>query len=389
VEGSVSFMIISTENTTLTNAVDVKLIAFYLPQFHPIPENDEWWGKGFTEWTNVTRARPRFAGHAQPHLPADLGFYDLRLAETRQAQAELARAFGISAFCYYHYWFNGRRLLERPFNDVLSSREPDFPFCLCWANENWTRRWDGKAKEVLMAQQYDSADDLAHLRHLITAFTDQRYVRIQGKPLFIVYRVGDLPDIRATAERWRTEYFRLTKEELFLCQVVRSQQEQIDPQQHGMDASLEFQPSESLMGYPLPNNFSGRVARRMGLLDFTYGGQYAYKYPEYVQRVLQQPPAPFPTIPTVFPTWDNSARLREKARIFLNCSPSTYQHWLTESIRRAQLHPVAAGQALVFINAWNEWAEGAHLEPCQQWGRAYLTATQDALRAATRSENKL
>src|SRR3954447_1517209 len=162
-------------------------LAFYLPQFHPIPENDEWWGQGFTEWTNVTRARALFRGHHQPHLPADLGYYDLRLPETRALQASLAASHGIDGFCYYHYWFKGRRLLERPFADVLASGEPDFPFALCWANENWTRKWNGRDEDVLLAQDYSPADDLEHIRALAPAFADKRYIRIDGRPLLLVY----------------------------------------------------------------------------------------------------------------------------------------------------------------------------------------------------------
>ena len=180
-----------------------KAIAFYLPQYHPIPENDQWWGKGFTEWRNVTRARPLYPRHYQPHLPADLGFYDLRLPEVRQAQAELAHAFGLHGFCYYHYWFNGRRVLQRPFEDVLASGEPDFPFCLCWANENWTRRWDGSDDEILLEQIYSEQDDRDHLLSLLTAFRDPRYIRIEGKPLFLVYRTSALPHPARTAEIWR------------------------------------------------------------------------------------------------------------------------------------------------------------------------------------------
>ena len=155
---------------------------------------------GFTEWTNVTRTRPQFRGHQQPHLPSELGFYDLRLPEARQAQADLAREYGISGFCYYHYWFTGRRLLERPFNEVLASGEPDFPFCLCWANERWTRTWDGGEHCVLMDQTYSAEDDLAHIRWLCEAFRDPRYVRVEGRPLLLVYQAGDLPDpVRTTS----------------------------------------------------------------------------------------------------------------------------------------------------------------------------------------------
>ena len=162
----------------------VRAIAFYLPQFHPIPENDAWWGKGFTEWTNVAKARPLFRGHYQPHLPADLGFYDLRLPETREAQAELAREHGISGFCYYHYWFHGRRLLERPFQEVLESGRPKFPFCLCWANEPWSRRWLGEEQDILIAQTYSREDDEAHSEYLSSVFSDERYITVGNRPVF-------------------------------------------------------------------------------------------------------------------------------------------------------------------------------------------------------------
>ena len=185
--------------TLLGGRKTLRLLAFYLPQFHPIPENDLWWGRGFTEWTNVAKAKPLFPGHHQPHLPADLGFYDLRVPEVRDAQADMARSYGIAGFCYYHYWFNGRRLLNRPFDEVLVSGRPDFPFCLCWANENWTRTWDGTDRQVLMPQQHSPEDDRAHFDHLLPAFRDRRYVRVDGKPLFLVYRTELLPDPARTA----------------------------------------------------------------------------------------------------------------------------------------------------------------------------------------------
>ena len=202
-----------------TVATRVRSLAFYLPQFHPIPENDEWWGDGFTEWTNVVPATPRFRGHRQPHVPADLGFYDLRVPEVRAAQADLALRFGVSGFCYYHYWFEGRRLLERPFDEVLRSGEPDFPFCLCWANENWTSAWDGKAREILIRQTYSPDDDLAHIRWLGAAFSDRRYIRVGGKPLLLVYRAHHLPDPLRTTECWRAEAERLGLGEIYLCSM--------------------------------------------------------------------------------------------------------------------------------------------------------------------------
>jgi lipopolysaccharide biosynthesis protein len=189
----------------------LRLIAFYLPQYHPIPENDAWWGKGFTEWTNVSKATPLFPGHYQPHLPADLGFYDLRLADARQAQADLAAQHGLDGFCYYHYWFGGKRLLERPFNDVLASGKPKLPFCLCWANESWSRRWLGEAKDVLMRQSYSLDDDVNHARWLIGAFSDFRYIQVEGRPMFLVYRPTDLLDPQRTTDTWRSECVRSSR----------------------------------------------------------------------------------------------------------------------------------------------------------------------------------
>ncbi|MCW8926765.1 MAG: glycoside hydrolase family 99-like domain-containing protein, partial [Xanthomonadales bacterium] len=188
-----------------TDRFPIRLIALYLPQFHPIPENDRFWGEGFTEWHNVKKAKPLFPGHHQPHVPKDLGYYDLRHEDTRIAQAEMARQYGIEGFCYYHYWFNGHRLLEHPLQEVLNSGRPDFPFCICWANENWTRRWDGKDREILMQQNYSEQDDRDHIRTLIPIFQDPRYIRINGKPFFLVYRTSDLPDPARTAEIWREE----------------------------------------------------------------------------------------------------------------------------------------------------------------------------------------
>ena len=231
---------------------NLRAIAFYLPQFHPIPENDEWWGKGFTEWTNVSKANPLFEGHYQPHIPGELGYYDLRSPQTRKAQAKLAREYGIHGFCYYHYWFNGKLLLNQPLDEVLASGEPEFPFCLCWANEDWTRAWDGRSGEVLIGQAYNHDDDRAHMRYLAPIFTDNRYIRVGGKPLFLVYRANRMPDPKKTAELWREEARSLGIGELYLCRVESFPDEHADPAAIGFDASVEFQPDWTQLGAKVP-----------------------------------------------------------------------------------------------------------------------------------------
>jgi hypothetical protein len=336
-----------------------RLIAFYLPQFHPIRENDEWWGTGFTEWTNVAKATPRFPGHYQPHVPADLGFYDLRLPEARQAQADLARTYGIHGFCYYHYWFNGRRLLGRPLDEVLTTGQPNFPFCLCWANENWTRRWDGQEQDVLIEQKYGDEDDREHIRWLVDVFRDARYIRIAGKPLFLVYRARLLPDPARTFARWREEARRRGIGEIYLCRVESFADERDDPREIGFDAAIEFQPD--WCNYPLAR---------------WRGGHAVYDYAAIVDQMLEKPSPPYPRFPCVTPSWDNSPRRKSGATIFHGSTPAVYERWLRTVARNSRRD---ADEDLIFINAWNEWGEGNHLEPCQKWGRAYLEATRRAI----------
>lgn len=354
-----------------------KAIAFYLPQYHPIPENDTWWGKGFTEWTNVTKAKPLFKGHYQPHLPADLGFYDLRLPETRLAQAELAKAYGIYGFCYYHYWFNGKHLLERPVNEILASGEPDFPFCFCWANENWTRRWDGMEREVLMAQNYNEDDDLHHIRWLVQAFQDPRYIRVNDKPLFLVYRASQLPNSLRTTEIWRQEAHRLGIGDLFLCKVESFSTEQTDPIAMGFDAAIEFQPDWSRLGLPLQTGRRWDLARAFGLAEQAYAGNNVHDYSTVVERMLEKPIPDYIRFPCVTPSWDNTARRKQGATILKNATPAAYEYWLKTIVQCSLAN--STQEPFVFINAWNEWAEGNHLEPCQKWGHAYLEATARAL----------
>ncbi len=356
---------------------NIKPIAFYLPQYHPIPENDEWWGKGFTEWTNVAKARPLFAGHYQPHLPADLGFYDLRLPEVRQAQADLASEYGIYGFCYYHYWFNGKRLLERPFNEVLASGEPDFPFCLCWANENWTRTWDGQDRHILAEQIYGPEDDREHMRWLARAFLDRRYIRVEGKPLFLVYLASRLPRPLETTAIWRDEARRLGVGEIFLCRVESDRTEKGDPAQVGFDASVEFQPDWPNLGTPFRRSRAWSYLRRLGISNPVFGHANVYEYAEVVERMLAKQPPPYRQMRCVTPSWDNSARRKYNPYIIRNSTPQLYGEWLRRIVSASV--PDGNGESFVFINAWNEWGEGNHLEPCQKWGRAYLEATRDAL----------
>jgi lipopolysaccharide biosynthesis protein len=354
-----------------------KAICFYLPQFHPIPENDAWWGKGFTEWTNVVKAKPWFKGHYQPHLPADLGFYDLRLSEVREAQAELARAHGIHGFCYYHYWFNGRRLLERPFQEVLATGRPDFPFCLCWANENWTRRWDGQEAEILMGQKYCAEDDAAHFRALLPAFRDPRYLRIKGRPVFLIYRASNLPDLAGTLARWRAYAVRADLPGLYLCNVESFGKEHGQAATKGFDAAVEFAPDWTCASNPLRRTFVDRVARKSRLSDGPGFKHRIYSYSEIVANMLNKPRPDYLRFPCVTPSWDNTARRKENGVILDGSNPASYERWLAEVV--ARFKPPSDEENLVFINAWNEWAEGNHLEPCQRWGHGYLEATARAL----------
>jgi hypothetical protein len=357
----------------------VRAIAFHLPQFHPIPENDEWWGKGFTEWTNVAKATPRFPGHYQPHLPGDLGFYDLRLPEARAAQAELAANYGIYGFCYYHYWFNGRRVLERPVNEIWQSGEPDFPFCLCWANENWTRRWDGLNDEVLLKQDYSAADDLEHIQSLIPVFFDRRYIRVMDRPLFLVYRASELPEPERTTDRWRREAERAGLKGLFLVRV-ESHHESGDPRNIGFDYSLEFQPCWPHAWFRIFRRKWWHI-RRLGTHEPGLRDNNVLDYESWAGKALAAPAPAYPRIPCVCPGWDNSPRRQRDANIVVNSTPEFYERWLRGVVNRMRPSSGSgiSADSLVFLNAWNEWAEGNHLEPCQRWGRKYLEATKRAL----------
>jgi len=364
----------------------MRVVAFYLPQFHPIPENDRAWGKGFTEWSNVVKAKPLFPGHYQPHLPSDLGLYDLRVPEVREAQAKLARASGISGFCYYHYWFNGQRLLHRPFEEVLRSGSPDFQFCLCWANENWTRRWDGGDHTVIMAQQHSAEDDEIHIEHLLSAFSDKRYIKINGRPLFLVYRTALLPAPAGTADLWRKRVEAAGFPGLYLARV-ESWGDYTVPQSIGFDAAVEFAPDFPILPRPIGQRWDLLVKiqnrlRSAGLTSSVYAAHQVHLYEMVAERMLRKPSPAFRRFRCVTPGWDNSPRRTEYARILHRSTPQAFGSWLRAMARETQMSFEEEDEQLLFINAWNEWGEGNHLEPDQRWGRAYLEATDHALRGA-------
>lgn len=360
---------------------DVKVIAINLPQFHPVPENDEWWGRGFTEWTNVTKARPLFPGHHQPQLPTDLGFYDLRLPEARQAQADLAGEYGISAFCYYHYWFNGKRILERPVNDIVASGEPDFPFCLCWANENWSRTWYDSDREILLEQTYSTQDDREHIRSLIPILSDPRYLRMDGKPALFIYRADLLPDTAATAAIWREEVRAAGLGELFLGAFVTKA---VDLAGWNFDVAVEFvpRPVQPSPKRQIKHRILSRLVRTSAMLRGT-SKTIVYLYDDLMDACMNaKPPTGAPIdrwLRCVTPAWDNSPRRKQSPIIYLGSTPIKFGNWLDKMIRWTHRHS-PPGRKFVFINAWNEWAEGNHLEPDRKYGHAYLEATRDAVK---------
>lgn len=346
-----------------------RAVAFYLPQFHPIPQNDAWWGKGFTEWSNVARALPQFPGHAQPRVPADLGFYDLRVDQVMRDQVELARAYGLSAFCFYYYWFGGRRLLHAPVERFLAEPSLDFSYCLCWANESWTRRWDGRDQDVLMAQAHSAEDDIAFIADVSRHLRDPRYLRVQGRPVLLVYRTSLMPDPSATAAGWR-DYCRshgIGEIHLVCVQAFDGD----DPIGQGFDASVQFPPN---MTDP------GQASSTVRPFDPAYRGEIL----DWQKMAGQFVGRPLPTMDSyrgVNPAWDNEPRKPGAGRSFVGASPRRYESWLRWAARDTAERISEPDKRLVFVNAWNEWAEGAYLEPDTRLGHAWLAATRRALDA--------
>jgi len=359
---------VSLTANTPPQGVEARAIAFYLPQFHPIPENDQWWGAGFTEWTKVRPAKPCFDDHYQPHEPDELGYYDLLADEDMlRRQSELARLHGISGFCFYFYWFGGKRLLEAPIEKFLNDKTIDMPFCLCWANENWTRRWDGKSNEILLAQNHSPQDDIAFITHLSRYLEDSRYIRVDGRPLIVVYRPALLPSAKETAARWRQWLRQNGFGEVYLAYTQSF--ESVPPEAYGFDAAIEFPPNNmGLMKEPAPSSLRPE-ASAVSVYDWQKLSKISTHYGDPGYKLFRG----------VTPSWDNTPRRPRDGTVFVNTSPSAYTAWLSRAAQDTTKRFKDPDERLIFINAWNEWAEGAHLEPDRKHGYAWLEATRRSL----------
>jgi len=350
-------------NTPFSMSNSARIIAFYLPQYHPIPENDTWWGKGFTEWTNVAKAKPLFKGHDQPRIPADLGYYDLRVPEVREAQAQLAKTSGIEGFCYWHYWFgNGKRLLERPFDEVLKSGQPDFPFCLAWANETWQGfDFGSEGRNVLIEQNYPGEEDyIAHFQEVLPAFLDKRYIQVNGKPLFYIYKPEQLPNPSRFIELWQE----LAKKSglkgvFFVCQ--------------GLDRHLLDQHEKAGFDAINTNRFKelfhkrslwSKIQRRVFRLPVIFN------YKEVIKILGDSADAKENYFPTVIPNWDHTPRSGRRGNVFQNSTPKLFKKHLSDTLETIKDKPYE--KKIIFLKSWNEWAEGNYVEPDKRFGLGYL-----------------
>ncbi|HEX5120256.1 MAG TPA: glycoside hydrolase family 99-like domain-containing protein [Pseudonocardiaceae bacterium] len=344
----------------------LEVVAFFLPQFHPIPENDRWWGAGFTEWTHVAAARPLFDGHRQPRLPADLGFYDLRVSETRRAQWELATRYGVTAFCYWHYWFgDGVRLLDRPAADLLADPTLPHRYCLGWANQSWTGVWHGRGDEILQLQRYPGdVDHIQHFRCLLPHFLDERYLRVDGRPVFYLFRPGDIPDLHHVVALWQQLAVDAGLPGLYLVGDADGPWVR-DP---ALDAAV-WNPAPPPRGHELESGFPG-IPLREGPRAFPYDQTYADWLLFGLSTDIRQHPC-------VVPGFDNTPRSGRRGILLQNPDPGVFETAVKEAVRLAVAMP---GPRLMFIKSWNEWAEGAVMEPDLLYGRAFLEALERGLR---------
>jgi len=354
------------------HSVQARLIAFYLPQYHPIPENDLWWGKGFTEWVTVAKARPMFRDHYQPHIPADLGFYDLRLPQTRQAQADLASDHGIEGFCYWHYWLgNGRRLLERPFDEVLASGVPDFPFCLGWANHPWVGGWFGSQDKLLVDQKYPGPEDSrSHFKFLLKAFEDPRYITVNGRPLFYIYLPYEIPDVAQVLESWRELAHSAGLNGLYIVgenlPVEQSEKLGFDAVSYSYHRRISF----------IKNHARGEIKKKvLAVVRKLLQRPEVYSYEHAMKYFLKEGVVPRNEHPTIVPGWDSTPRLGHRGVVLQGSTPDLFRRHVQDAVSRVAYKPFE--ERILFVKSWNEWAEGNYMEPDQKFGRKFLEALRD------------
>lgn len=357
------------------------IIAYYLPQYHPIPENDEWWGKGFTEWTNVAKAKPLFKGHYQPKIPADLGFYDLRVPEVREQQAELAREAGVDGFCYWHYWFgNGKELLERPFKEVVESGKPDFPFCLGWANEDWQAKiWNvdrtTNTRKTLIKQTYPNHDDyILHFNRYKKAFNDPRYIRINGKPVFLIYKPLQFTEIKYFLQQWNNLVFQENiAQEFHFIGVVDDEQDIETIKKMGFSSAtlnVNNRMSQPYLKKPffiqlILNSVRKRFHRPL-IIPYSQSIKFLWNEEKDVDDFF---------IPTILPNWDHSPRSRENALILNNSNPILFKKHCMQILKGIKKKT----NKIVFLKSWNEWGEGNYLEPDLKFGTQYIKALKESI----------
>ena len=388
----------------MTMAINkIRPIAYYLPQFHPIPENDEWWGKGFTEWTNVTKAKPLFDGHKQPHFPSELGYYDLRIPEVREQQAQLARDAGIEGFCYWHYWFgNGKRLLERPFKEVLESGKPDFPFCLGWANETWSGIWHGASDKILVKQEYPGKQDYEqHFHELLPAFVDKRYIRVDDKPLFLIYNPTDLPDMKEFCNIFKELAIKNGLKGLHLvANSYHGNPLSFNPSQFGFDSytisghdkilHVERHYQQKAIRKPLIKriqNFSKRKVLEFFNIELSYPMDKpanVFTFEQAMKHFLFENKYDIDLYPSIITGWDNSPRSGMTSQILTDYNPDLFRIHVRKTLKKAS----DSKNVIVFIKSWNEWAEGNYLEPEQQYGKAFLNVLKEVI-SGLKANNEL
>jgi len=354
---------------------NIRVIAYYLPQFHPIIENDEWWGKGFTEWTNVGKAKKLFKDHYQPRVPADLGYYDLRMDEAREAQAELAISSGVEGFCYWHYWFAGRRLLEKPFNEVLKSKKPTLPFSLAWANETWSGVWNNNPKRILLEQTYPGVEDYKnHFFDTLPAFQDSRYIKINDKLLFVIYKPFNLPNAKLFFDTWNNLAIKNGLNGFYFVGVsAKPEVETNKILEMGFDAVNTYRISEAQSSLSEVRKFYNGVSRKLFSGNF---GLSKYEYKDIMNNWIKPEDFKENIIPSLVPNWDNSPRSGKNAIILHNSNPDYFEKHLKEVINTVSMKK----NKIIFLKSWNEWAEGNYVEPDLKYGLGYIDKLRKYLR---------